>query len=393
MALALSRSAASPIETTPASRRLALRRLVLTDFRSWSRLRLEPDPRPVVLTGANGTGKTNLLEAISLLAPGRGLRGARFAEIDRTGGGAFAVAARLDGPDGAVELGVGHGSEGGRERRLVRIDGVPAASQTALAGHLGTLWLTPAMDRLFAEPPAARRNFLDRLVLAVDDGHASQVARYRHALRERARLLRAGRADPAWLDALESRAAAAAVAIACARRQLVHGLGAALAEDPGRFPRPLLSLDGEVETWLGELPALDAEERLKAGLAGSRRVDAESGTTAIGPHRSDLVVVDAASGRPARDGSTGEQKALLVSIVLADARLRAARDGRLPLLLLDEVAAHLDAARRADLFAELDALGGQAWLTGTDPAIFAPLGRRAQRFAVGHGTCNPVDEP
>jgi DNA replication and repair protein RecF len=393
MVLALDRTFAARTEMTRQAARLALRRLVLTDFRSWGRVRLEPDPRPVVLTGPNGAGKTNLLEALSLLAPGRGLRGARLAEIDRVGGGGFAVAARLEGPQGPIEIGVGHGQDGERERRLVRIDGVPASSQTALAGHVAVLWLTPAMDRLFQEGPSARRAFLDRLVLAIDDGHAGQVARYSHALRERARLLREGRADPAWLDALEARAAAAGVAIAWARRRLVQGLAAALAEEPGRFPRPALALDGEVEAWLDGMAALEAEERLRAGLAASRHLDGESGTTAIGPHRSDLLVHDAASGRPARDGSTGEQKALLIGIVLADARLRARRDGRLPLLLLDEVAAHLDPARRADLFAELLALGAQAWLTGTDAAIFAPLGRHAQRFAVAAGGLQPDDEP
>jgi len=382
MALALDRPLEKqPTDARPETGHLALRRLMLGDFRSYARLRLDLGPEPVVLCGANGSGKTNLLEALSLLAPGRGLRGARLCEMDRHGAGPFAVAARLDGPDGTVEIGTGHGGSD-RERRVVRIDGVDVSSQAALADHASVVWLTPDMDRLFTDAPGGRRRFLDRLVLVGHPDHAGQSARYAHYLRERARLLREGCADRSWLASLEGRAAAAGVAIAAARRQTVADLSAALAEQPGPFPRAELAVAGDVERWLDDLSALDAEACLAEALAEARACDAETGTTGIGPQRSDLVVRESATGQPARTCSTGQQKALLVSIVLAEARLRAAEGGRLPLLLLDEVAAHLDGERRADLFDALLGLRAQAWLTGTDAATFAPLRDHAQFLSV-----------
>jgi DNA replication and repair protein RecF len=386
MALALVCDRSAPAGRAWSTAAFAVRRLMLTDFRSYAGLRLETSRKPVVLTGPNGAGKTNLLEAISFLAPGRGLRGVRLAEVDRTGGGPFAVAARLEGPDGPLEIGTGRAPDGPREKRLVRLDGNPVPNQAALAELVSVVWLTPAMDRLFTDGPEARRRFLDRLVMVGDPGHAGQGARYHHALRERSRLLREGRFDPAWLGALEGRAAAAGVAIAAARRQTVAGLIAALAGTTGPFPRPELALDGVVEGWLEDSSALDAEARLCEALVASRAQDAEAGTTAIGPHRSDLLVRDLASGCAARTCSTGQQKALLVSIVLAEARRRSAEDGRLPILLLDEVVAHLDPKRRGHLFDEILALGAQAWLTGTDAALFAPLGADAQFFNVEAST-------
>ena len=395
MALAFDRrlDQAVPSPPQPAIRRLALRQLTLTAFRSYGRLRLEVDPRPVVLTGPNGAGKTNLLEAISFLVPGRGLRHARLVEAGCHGGdGSWALNARLEGPAGRCEIGTGRAQEGDRERRIVQIDGMPA-SQAALAEAVAAIWLVPAMDRLFQDGASVRRRFLDRLVLAGDPAHAAQVARYGYALKERLRLLRAGRFDRAWLEALEARAAAAGVAIAAARRQTVAGLRAALAESTGAFPRPELALAGDAEAWLDELSALDVETRLADALAQARAQDAETGTTAAGPHRSDLEVHDRASGRSAGDCSTGEQKALLISIVLAEARLRHAEGDRLPILLLDEVTAHLDPGRRADLFEQLCMLGAQVWLTGTDPALFEPLGQRAQFFTVRDSTLYHHDQP
>jgi DNA replication and repair protein RecF len=238
------------------------------------------------------------------------------------------------------------------------------------------------MDRLFQDGAIERRRFLDRLVLSSDPAHATRLARYAHVLRQRAKLLRAGRFDLSWLGGLERQAAAAGVAIAAARRGTVRALAAARIDPPKGFPTPDLALAGQVEDWLAERPALEVEERFAAALAQSRRQDADVGTTAIGPHRSDLLVHDQASGRPAGDCSTGQQKALLVSIVLAAARLRAAQGERLPILLLDEIAAHLDPERRADLFDELAGLGAQVWLTGTDAALFAPFGACAQHFHV-----------
>jgi DNA replication and repair protein RecF len=399
MALAFDRRHDQPVRSAQRSTigRLAVRQLSLTAFRSYARLRLEVDPRPVVLTGPNGAGKTNLLEAISFLVPGRGLRGARLAEVDRQdpqggpGGdiGAWSLSATVDGLGGPCAIGTGR-DQGPRERRLVQIDGAPA-SQAALADAIAAIWLVPAMDRLFQDGASARRRFLDRLVLAGDPAHAAQVARYGHALKERLRLLRAGRLDRAWLDALEGRLAAAGVAIAAARRQTIADLRAAAVGSTGAFPRPTLALRGDAEAWLDELSALDVEARLAEALARARGQDAETGSTAAGPHRSDLEVHDQATGRAAADCSTGEQKALLIGIVLAEARLRSAQGERLPILLLDEVAAHLDPGRRDDLFEQLCALGAQAWLTGTDPSLFAPLGPRAQYLTVRDSTLQQYD--
>ncbi|MDH3663482.1 MAG: DNA replication/repair protein RecF [Alphaproteobacteria bacterium] len=392
MILTLDRTRNDQIETLDGMiRSPAISRLILTDFRSYAALRVETDARPVVLTGANGAGKTNLLEAVSLLAPGRGLRRARNTDLDRRDGGAWSVAARVEIDGHSSEIGTGRARDGGRERRIVRINGQSASNQAALGEFVSVLWLTPSMDRLFQEGSSERRRFLDRLVLANDSAHVGRVSSYSQALKERGRLLRAGRTDPAWLDALESRAAASAVAIAAARRQTVKALSDALTTDPGHFPRPIIGLDGAVEDWLSSLSALDCEQRLAARFQGDREQDAETGTTATGPHRSDLVVHDAGSGVPAGEGSTGQQKALLISICLAEARRRASLGQRLPILLLDEVAAHLDSERRRDLFDELAGLGTQAWLTGTDASMFQPFGQRAQYFSVNSSELHPYD--
>jgi DNA replication and repair protein RecF len=393
MALALDpvhgpQGGANPVMRAPA---ISLRRLTLNDFRSYARLHLETDPRPVVLTGANGAGKTNLLEAISFLSPGRGLRRARLAELDRIGGGAWTVGARVEGPGGAVDLVTARVQDGERERRATRIDGSHAPSQAALAEVLSVVWLTPAMDRLLCEGAGARRRFLDRLVLVGDPGHAAACVSYDQALRERLRLLRTGRLEPAWLGALERRAAAAGIAIAAARRQATRNLSGALAAAPGWLPQPELGLEGELESWLDELSALDAEGRFAEALAAGRRADADAGVTAIGPHRSDLLVRDRVTGRLAREASTGQQKACLIAVVLAEARLRAAAGEQQPVLLLDEVLAHLDPERRRAVFAELTALGAQAWLTGTEAAPFAPLCGHAQFFTVQESTLEPHD--
>lgn len=393
--LALPRTAlgAAAGRLAPASGAVVVRRLVLTDFRGYRSVRLQVTGAPVVLFGPNGAGKTNLLEALSFLAPGRGLRRARLGEIDRRvrmpegalgdpAGGAWAIHASLETPVGAVEIGTGREASDTSERRVLLVDGETAKSQAALARHLGVVWLTPAMDRLFVEGGSARRRFLDRLVYGFDAEHAQRVSAYEQAMRERARLLRDGPMDASWLAALEETMAATGIAIAAARRETVARLDQASAEAIGPFPAARLALKGEVEALLERLPALGAEDEMRTRLKELRRQDAESGVTLLGPHRSDLVVCHAVTGMPAAEGSTGEQKALLISIVLAHARLQAALRERAPLLLLDEVAAHLDPARRAALFGEILRLGAQAWLTGTDATLFEELGGRAQFFSV-----------
>jgi DNA replication and repair protein RecF len=347
----------------------------------------------VVLTGPNGAGKTNLLEAVSFLSPGRGLRRAKLAEVDRRGapGAHWAVSARLADPSGEIAVGTGRDPDAGEEadRRVVRIDGQAQRGPAALAEHTAVSWLTPAMDRIFADGAGARRRFVDRLVLGFDPGHARRVAAFDQALRERAQLLQQGGADPGWLDALEATMAAEGVAVAASRRALVNRLAAAAAAEPGDFPVPRLTMAGELASWLDTIPALEAEEKLVRALAEWRRRDAETGGAGAGPQRDDLGVVFAATGMPARHCSTGEQKAMLIAIVLAHARLVAAERGRPPLLLLDEIAAHLDAERRAALFRAIAALGCQAWLTGTDDGLFQPMREGARFFRVAEARLEP----
>ena len=377
----------------PAPALLAVRQLRLTDFRNYRQLRLDCGPEPIVLVGANGAGKTNLLEALSFLAPGRGLRRARLDEVcrrARAGDGdaaGWAVAATLDTPEGRLAIGTGleAGRAEGSLRRVVRIDGRPAPSQTALGLHVAAVWLTPQLDRLFLDGPGERRRFLDRLVTALHPHHAGDVAAYENALRQRARLLGEGNRDPHWLVALEDTMARHGVALASARADTVQRLDAAARLGIGPFPRAALAMAGEVDGWVATMAAIDAEDRLRAALAANRNRDGEAGTTLCGPHRSDLAVRHLDLDLPAAEGSTGQQKAVLVSIALAHARLVALSRGRAPLLLLDEIAAHLDAERRAALFDEVVALGVQCWMTGTDAELFSPLGRRAQVLCVSDG--------
>ena len=379
--------------------RVGVTRLVLTDFRNYREARLTLGTASVVLTGPNGAGKTNLLEAVSFLAPGRGLRGAKLSEIDRRqrtecGGPSrgWAVAAVVATRRGTLRIGTGHdvGLQPTGERRIVRIDGEPARGQAVLGERLGVVWLTPSMDRLFLEGPSGRRRFLDRLVLGLDPAHGSHVAAYEQALRERSRLLRDGPADSAWFAALEKVMAERGVAVAAARRDAVQQLDRVCAEADGPFPRARLRLIGMVEDWLEAMPALAAETKLASGLAANRQADAQAGGALIGPHRSDLAVALADKDISAELASTGEQKALLISILLAHAGLQRAVRGEPPLLLLDEIAAHLDASRRAALFDALLRLDSQAWLTGTDEALFAPLRCQAQFLSVHDGNLAPT---
>jgi DNA replication and repair protein RecF len=378
---------------------VALTRLSLTEFRNYERLRIEVDATSVVLAGQNGAGKTNLLEAISLLAPGRGLRRARLSDLVRRDAGgtevpgrAWAVAAHVATQLGETEVGTGlvPGSsatesddedDAAPERRVVRVDG-RNRGPASLAGVLAVRWLTPAMDRLFVEAASARRRFLDHLAAGLDAGHSPRVNAYERALRERGRLLRDGISDRHWLSALEGTLAELGVAIAAARREYVARLASEIAAEAVTPLR--LSVSGSVEDSLAEHPALAAETKFRDALAASRDHDAITGGASVGPHRSDLSVWHA-SGLPASQCSTGEQKALLLAIVRADVRLLSAAQGRPPLLLLDEVAAHLDERRRRELFDAALGCGAQVWATGTDRSLFRALEGRAQFFAAANG--------
>ena len=370
-----------------------LTRLGLRNFRNYEGLDLRLDGRHVCLYGANGSGKTNLLEAVSMLSPGRGLRGTEFAELVRQtleGAAAKGWALSADVRDGDVDRRLSLSldlDEQGRSKRTARLDGVDTA-QGELAEVMRVIWLTPSMDRVFAGPAGDRRKFLDRQVLAHFPSHAGASAGYEKAMRQRNALLEQSRSDPAWLDAIEMGMAGAGAAVAIHRVDAVKVMQEAiLARPEGAFPKALIDLDGEFELHAANGMALtDIEQEIVSQLRENRSRDRAAGRTTAGVHRTDLRVIHAPKGLPADQCSTGEQKALLIGLILANAQALFERDfAPSPLLLLDEAAAHLDSDRRAALYDELTALGGQAWLTGTDRSLFDAFGDRAQRFEVADG--------
>jgi DNA replication and repair protein RecF len=356
-----------------------IRRLSLTNFRSYRSACLEIGRDMIALVGPNGAGKTNLLEAISLLTPGRGLRRATLTELACSeGDGSWAVSAELDGALGVVTLGTGldRAPTEDTSSRKYRIEREPVGSAAAFSDHLRVVWLVPAMDGLFAGPASERRRFLDRLVLAVDPAHGTRVGALERSLRSRNRLLEERNPDPRWLGAVEHEIAEVAVAVAAARGETVRRLAAALTSrrnPQSAFPWAEIALDGWIEQAIVDEPASDVEDRYHAALRAARSRDAAAGRTLDGPHLTDLVVAHGPKRTPARDTSTGEQKAVLINLVLAHAGLVAEMTALAPVLLLDEVAAHLDPTRRAALYQELAELGAQVFMTGADPLAFADI--------------------
>lgn len=370
--------------------------LQLHNFRCYDAARMEEiHAGLIVLTGPNGAGKTNVLEAVSLLTPGRGLRAAANEDMIRRAGegisiphgvGGWAISAEVDTGGASVQLGTGLDETG---KRTVRINGANAKSQMALADYLACIWLTPQMDRLFIDSSGGRRRFFDKLIFAFDPSHAGRVTRYENAVAQRSKLLREGQGDPGWLKSLEAQMAETGVAIAAARLDFLTRLQRAcdLAHELEEtwFPKTRMALSGTVEELLSKTPAVEVEELFAWQLSQSRGRDAETGGAATGPHKGDLLVRYAAKDMPADQCSTGEQKALLIGIILAHARLLKAERAAPPVLLLDEVAAHLDENRRGALFDLLGALGGQVWMTGTDASLFSAAFRTAQFWAVEQG--------
>lgn len=360
-------------------------RLRLSFFRNYASAALDLDHRHVVLTGRNGAGKTNLLEAISLLSPGRGLRRAPFDTLAQAGGeGSWAVATTIETPAGPVDIGTG--ADPGTGSRRVRINGANAKSIEEMSAYIRLLWLTPAMDGLFSGSPGDRRRFLDRLVMTLIPGHGATVNAFENAMRQRNRLLDDG-GDAAWLSAIEAQMAEYASAIHFARVDCVGHLERLAAEsvDEAAFPAADLALSPMFGAGEDPHSSTALETALSAAWQKARPLDRAAGRTTVGPHRTDLSVTHRQKHMPAHLCSTGEQKALLIGLVLAHARLVKQMTGITPLLLLDEVAAHLDPARRAALFAALDALETQCWMTGTDPMLFEALGARAQEITVAEG--------
>lgn len=370
---------------------LAIRRLTLTEFRNYAALRLETAAQLVALVGPNGAGKTNILEAISLLAPGRGLRGVTFDALPRQGGpGSWAIAAEIEAEHGPVSLGTawsGQPDAGEGGSRQVVIDGEAQKGSGALGEHMRLLWLTPAQDRLFAGPASDRRRFLDRMVTAFDPEHAARITVFEKVMRERNLLLEEVRPDQAWLGSLEAHMAEAAVAISAARLVGLEALQAHIGEgrETSSFPWAEVTVSGEIEALVAAKPAVQVEDEYRKILADSRGIDRAAGRTLRGPHRSDLEVVHGPKRMAAAQCSTGEQKALLIGLVLAQARAVKAGAGVPPVLLLDEVAAHLDRARRKSLLEALAALGSQSWMTGTDAELFEAIGEMGQVLQVEAG--------
>jgi DNA replication and repair protein RecF len=366
-----------------------IRRLTLTNFRSYRAAHIELRSGPIALTGPNGAGKTNLLEAISFLAPGRGLRRAMLEDVGFSeGDGSWAVSADVEGTLGLVKLGTGIMAPVAEEAitRKCRIDREPVSSAAAFADHLRLVWLHPGMDGLFSGPAAERRRFLDRLVLAIDAQHGTRVSALERALRSRNRLLEDRSSDTHWLDAIEHETAELALAVSGQRVQVVSRLAEKLsARRRSQFPSAEIALQGTIEALVAVAPAVDIEDRYRAMLRANRARDAAAGRTLEGPHLTDFLVRDLDKNIAAAEASTGEQKALLISLVLAHAALLTELTGLAPVLLLDEVNAHLDTNRRAALHLELMALGAQAWMTGADDALFAQAGPDADLFDVTPG--------
>jgi DNA replication and repair protein RecF len=371
-----------------------VRRLNLHNFRNYHSASLEAGVGTIALVGPNGAGKTNLIEAISFLAPGRGLRRTTLSEIAfNEGDRSWAVAAEVEGALGLATLGTGIDpppEDATATKRQCRIDREPVSSAAAFADHLRVIWLVPAMDNLFSGSPSERRRFLDRLALAVDAEHGSRVNALERSLRSRNRLLEEVRTDSHWLDAIEHETAALAVAVASLRVETIRRLAAVLdMRRDSPFPPVEVAIDGWLEQLIPAYPASEIEQRYRAVLRDNRSRDAAAGRTLDGPHLSDLKVVYAAKGIPAADASTGEQKALLIGLILAHARLLGEMTGAAPVLLLDEVLAHLDPARRSALHREIAGLGVQAWMTGADPALFREIESPAALVEVKSGTLNP----
>lgn len=386
-----------PLYNAEGHRILHIRSLALYGFRNYASQRIEVSAAPVVLAGHNGAGKTNILEALSLLTPGRGLRKAKLGDMDSRQQGQWSpwvIAAQAEGMQGAVQIGTSReptDSEDSSDKRLTRIDGKPVRGQAELARHLAMIWLTPQMEQLFQEGASAARKFLDRLVYTFDADHAGRVTEYEFAMRERNRLLALPHAaDPSWLDALEQTMAEVGAAIASARLNTVEHMNTTIQQSPLSFPKAWVHVHGAVEDALAAgTPAVHVEAASKDTLKASRRQDAAAGRSLHGVHRSEMRVIHQLKQIPAESCSTGEQKALLLSMVLAQARASARWRGVVPLLLLDEVAAHLDATRRLELFEEICQIGAQTWLTGTDRSLFEGMQGKAQFFLVEGGRAVP----
>ncbi|MCX7319378.1 MAG: DNA replication/repair protein RecF [Hyphomicrobiales bacterium] len=367
-----------------------IHRLTLTNFRSYRTASLETSADMVALVGANGAGKTNCIEAISFLSPGRGLRRATLDDVANIeSDGSWAVSATVEGEVGLATLGTGIDPpiEGAPIARRCRIDREPVGSAAAFGDHLRMVWLTPAMDQLFMGAASERRRFFDRLVLAIDKDHTGRVSALERSLRSRNRLLEDRSSDSHWLDAVERETAELAVAVAAMRSETVTRLAAMLHArgEASAFPSAIIALDGWMEQALRDEPATAVEDRYRAILRDNRPRDAAAGRTLDGAHLTDLQVIYAPKNMPARDASTGEQKALLIGLILAHATLVAEMTGITPLLLLDEIVAHLDPDRRRSLFGELAALGAQVWMTGADPAAFFDVGPSGELFDVAQG--------
>jgi len=382
-----------------AQRRVWIEQLRLTNFRNYASLTLSVGPGPIVLTGPNGSGKTNLLEAVSLLTAGQGLRRAPYPELTRMGAADWAVAATVQTPLGTTRVGTGlQRKDGARSGRDVRIDGESQPGSGALAAHIDILWLTPAMDSLFTGPASERRRFLDRVIPSLDPGYRLRLGQFERAMQQRNRLLAEDVREPARFDGLERIMAETGVAVAAARAAAVTELAAIVdvrrkARPEGSFPWATLAIAGTLESELANRPAVDVEDGYATLLRSTRERDRAANRTLDGPHRSDLVVGHGPKGMPASVCSTGEQKTLLVGLVLAHADLvRQHRKGTAPVLLLDEIGAHLDPLRRAALFAEIAALDSQTWMTGTDIEAFSGLAGKAQYHRVEEGRIEPLAE-